>query len=314
MVTLAAVPQRAAAAAPPPTPFIVAIDPGHGGSPDDSHPDQLFDPGSISINGMAEKDLTLDVATRVQKRLQADEVKVVMTRTSDQYLGIPERMSAASAAGAQLFISIHFNFFQDPRVGGSVILYPRESDRPFAQLMSNALAHDLAPFNVTNGGLTLRDNLWAHAPMPSITVESAYLTNKREAGLLTTERFKSAIAAAVAAGIEGQLPAVQARKTEIVKYRLATSRAAAAAAAARKVAVVRGPSLPHLPLVQVTLLLAAGYLLVRFRRGLIPVIAFGMAIVTVLQARTRGRQPEWRTRRGVRRRRSRAPIWSEAHY
>lgn len=311
MVTLAAVPQGAAAAAAPPTPFIVAIDPGHGGSPDDSRPDQLFDPGSISINGMAEKDLTLDVATRVQKRLRADEVKVVMTRTSDQYVGIPERMTAASAAGAQLFISIHFNFFQDPRVGGSVILYPRESDRPFAQLMSNALARELTPFNVTDGGLTLRDNLWAHAPMPAITVESAYLTNKKEAGLLTTERFKNAIAAAVTSGIESQVPGVQARKAEIVKYRLATARAAAAA---HKVAVVRGPSLPHLPLVQVTLLLAAGLLLVRFRRGLIPVIAFGMAIVTVLQARARGRQPEWRTRRGVRRRRSRAPIWSEAHY
>ncbi|HEV1998381.1 MAG TPA: N-acetylmuramoyl-L-alanine amidase [Candidatus Dormibacteraeota bacterium] len=309
MVTLSAVPQGVAAAAPPPAPYVIAIDPGHGGSPDNSRPDQLFDPGSIAINGLAEKNLTLDLARRVQKRLQADEVKVIMTRTADQYLGIPERMTAASNAGAQLFVSLHFNFFQDPKVSGSVILYPRDSDRPFAQLMSDTLARNLAPFHVTDGGVMLRDNLWAHAPMPAITVESAYLTNKREAGLLTGDRFKNAIAAAVTTGIETQVRGVQARKAEIVKYRLAAARAAASA---HQVAVVKGPSLPPIRFVQVALLLAVGALVVRFRRGLIPVIAFGIAIVTVLRARARGREPEWRTRRGVRRRRSRAPIWSEA--
>ena len=311
MAILTAMPQTVAAAAPAPVPYVVAIDPGHGGSPDNSHPEQLFDPGSISVNGMAEKDLTLDVSQRIQKRLQADEVKVVMTRTADQYVGIPERMTTASSAGAQLFVSVHFNFFQDPRVNGSLILYPHESDKAFAQLMSDTLGQKLAPFKIGSDGLMLRDNLWAHAPMPAITVESAYLTNRREAQLLTTDRFKDAIAGAITSGIEAQVPGIQARKSEIVNYRLASARAAAAAAAARKVAVVKAPLLPHLPLVQVALLLATGYLLVRFRRTLIPVIAFGIALGTVLKARAGGRQPEWRTRRGVRRRRSRAPIWSD---
>lgn len=309
MVTLAVVPEDVAAAPPAPAPYVVAIDAGHGGSPDDSRPDQLFDPGSIAVNGVAEKDLTLDVARRVQKRLRADEVRVVMTRTSDQYVGIPERMSAAVAGGARLFVSIHFNFFQDPRVGGSVILYPRDSDRSFAQLMSDSLKQRLTPFSVSDGGLMLRENLWAHAPMPAITVESAYLTNRREAVLLTTDRFKDGIASAITSGIEAQLPGIAARKTEIVKYRLATARAGMAA---QPVVVVRAPGMPGLPIVQVAVLAVLGYLVVRFRRLLIPAIAFGMALVTILGARARGRDTELRTRRGVRRRRSRAPIWSEA--
>lgn len=311
MVILAAVPQPVAAAAPAPVPYVVAIDPGHGGSPDNSHPDQLFDPGSISVNGRAEKDLTLDVSRRIQARLQADEVKVVMSRTSDQYVAIPDRMTTASNAGAQLFVSVHFNFFPDPGVSGSVILYPRDSDKAFAQLMSDTLARKLAAFNVKDGGLMLRDNLWARAPMPAITVESAYLTNRREAQLLTTDRFKDAIAGAITAGIEAQVPGIQTRKTEIVNYRLASAKAASAAAAARRVGVVKAPLVPRLPFVQVALLLAAGYLMVRFRRTLIPVIAFGVALGTVLRARASGRQPEWRTRRGIRRRRSRAPIWTD---
>ena len=310
MVALAVAPEYAQAAAPAPVPYIVAIDPGHGGSPDNSDPSKLFDPGSISINGMAEKDLTLDVSKRIQKRLQADEVKVVMTRASDQYLGIPERMTAAANAGAQLFVSVHFNFFQDPTVHGSLVLYPRDADKPFAQLMSDTLGKQLASFNIANDGLMLRDNLWAHAPMPAITVESAYLTNRTEAQLLATDRFKDAIAAGITAGIEAQVPGIQPRKTEIVKYRAAALRAATV----HKVAAVQAPALPSLPVVPVAVLLATGYLVVRFRRALIPVIAFGMAVTTVLASRARGRQPEWRTRRVVRRRRSRAPIWSEARY
>ena len=311
MAIFAVMPQPVAAASPAPLPYVVAIDPGHGGSPDNSHPDQLFDPGSISVNGMAEKDLTLDVSRRIQTRLQADEVQVVMSRTGDQYVGIPDRMVTASNAGAQLFVSVHFNFFPDPEVNGSVILYPRDSDRAFAQLMSDTLARKLRAFNVKDGGLVLRDNLWARAPMPAITVESAYLTNRREARLLTTDRFKDAIAGAITSGIEAQVPGIQARKTEIVNYRHASAKAAEAGAAARRAGVVKIPPVPPLPFVQVSLLVAAGYLLVRFRRRLIPVIAFGIALGAVLGARAAGRQPEWRTRRGIRRRRSRAPIWTD---
>lgn len=306
MIGVSVVPANAAAPTTAPVPVVVAIDAGHGGSPDNNHPERLFDPGSVSGNGLLEKDLTLDVARRVQRRLEADQVKVVMTRSSDKFVGIPERMTAAADAGAQYFLSIHFNFFQDAAVGGTVLLYPRESDRAFAEAVSNAMAQRLGHFQVASDGVTQRDVLWAHAPMPAVTVEAAYLTNKTEAELLTTEAFKEAIAAGVANGIEVQEPGIQARKAEILKYR--------ATAAAHHPGLVQLPSLPHLPVVRLALFGAALFLLVRFRRATIPALAFGMALGSVVHARATGRSPEFRTRRGVRRRRSRAPIWHGSRY
>jgi N-acetylmuramoyl-L-alanine amidase len=312
MITVLGAPQTvsAAAAPPAPVPYVVAIDAGHGGSPDNAHPAQLFDPGSIAGNGLVEKDLTLDVARRLKARLEAEKVKVVMTRSTDQYVGIEDRMATATRAGANLFVSIHFNFFQDPTIGGSLILYPHESDKAFAQLMSDSLAAKLGRYGIGNGGLMQRSTLWIHATMPTVTVEAAYLTNKNEAEQLTHLQVRDAIAAGVLSGIKAQAPVLQVRKAEILRYQKT------AAAAAQAAAVYAGPSLPAptlprgIPLFQLVIVAGAGYLLVRYRRATIPVLAFAMALGTVAHARAGGRQPEFRTRRGVRRRRSRAPLRS----
>jgi N-acetylmuramoyl-L-alanine amidase len=96
-----------------PKPYVVAIDPGHGGSPDNTRPDQPFDPGVIAPNGLLEKDVTLDVSRRAAALLEADQVKVVLTRTDDSYVDIGPRMKSAVDAGAKLFVSVHFNSFTD---------------------------------------------------------------------------------------------------------------------------------------------------------------------------------------------------------
>ena len=314
MVTLSAVPAEAAKpVAAAPVRYVIAIDAGHGGSPDNSHPDRLFDPGSVAGNGLLEKDLTLDMANRVRRRLEADQVRVIMTRASDRYIAIPDRMTTAANAAAELFVSIHLNFFQDASVGGTVVLYPRDGDRAFAQLMSDAMAKGLGRFQVTDDGVMLRDSLWVHAPMPAVTVEAAYMTNRNEAQLLTTDAFKEAIAAGIEGGIAAQLPGIQARKTEILNYRAAAARAAAARTAV-PVSLPSLPAVPRVPLVQLAVFAAATYLLIRFRRATIPALAFAIAIGSVMQARATGRGPELRTRRGVRRRRSRAPMWTGARY
>ncbi|GAC1331789.1 MAG: hypothetical protein NVSMB17_10110 [Candidatus Dormibacteria bacterium] len=312
MIIFSGVPAEAApaTAAAAPAPFVVAIDPGHGGSPDNSHPERLFDPGSVSGSGLLEKDLNLDVSKRIQHRLESDKVKVVMTRSTDRYVGIQERMTQAVDARAEMFISVHFNFFQDPAVGGAVLLYPREADQGVAQGIADALAMRLRHFPVPPGTVMLRENLWAHSTMPVVTIEAAYLTNKTEAELLTTENFREAIAAGIANGIESQLPGIPARKAQILKYNAAPH--AAAAHGQGRVNLPALPPAPHYPVVQLVLLAAVGYLAVRYRRASIPALAFAMAIGSVLHSRVTGSIPDPRTRRGVRRRRSRAPIWTGA--
>jgi N-acetylmuramoyl-L-alanine amidase len=207
----------AATAAPAtrPAAYVVALDPGHGGTPDNSHPDQLFDPGSVAQNGLLEKDYALDTARRTRGLLERDGVRVVMTRDRDQYLDIGPRMETAIAAHAQLFVSIHGNSWTDPGAAGSVVLYPNEDSHPFADRMAAALETRLKPYAVPGDGVILRDNLWVHAVMPAVTIEPMYLSNPREADLLVRPEVRDSIAAAVRDAIEAQDPAVLTRKHQL---------------------------------------------------------------------------------------------------
>lgn len=79
----------------------IVIDAGHGG----------HDTGTISANGLREKDLTLDVARRLKgyiKRAYPD-IEVVMTRDGDYYVALEQRTAVANARRADLFISVHAN-------------------------------------------------------------------------------------------------------------------------------------------------------------------------------------------------------------
>src|ERR1700680_1353783 len=74
-----------------PAQIAVVIDPGHGGRPNNSDPSQPFDPGAIGINGLLEKEVTLDVAKRTAILLQGDLVSASLTRNDDRYLTIDQR-------------------------------------------------------------------------------------------------------------------------------------------------------------------------------------------------------------------------------
>jgi len=77
---------------------IICIDPGHGGS----------DPGAI-YQGLQEKNVALDVATRLQILLQGVGYSVVMTRTSDSTLDNSQRATICNNAHAEALLSIHLN-------------------------------------------------------------------------------------------------------------------------------------------------------------------------------------------------------------
>ena len=202
-----------------PQQYVVAIDPGHGGTPDNNHPDQPFDPGVIAANGLQEKDVTLDVAKRLATLLEADRVKVVLTRSDDSYVDISPRMQTAVDAGAQLFVSIHFNSFTDPSTGGALILYPNDDSVQFAQTMSDALREGLLQrWQIADNGVQSKPDLWVHATMPAVTVEGAYLTDPREADLLQQNAFRDALAAAIRSGIEAQAPQIATLKQQILAW------------------------------------------------------------------------------------------------
>jgi len=86
----------------------VVIDAGHGGE----------DKGARGAGGLLEKDLVLDVAQRLAKRLRASGLQIVLTRRDDSFVPLEERTSIANDARADLFISIHGNATHDTRIRG----------------------------------------------------------------------------------------------------------------------------------------------------------------------------------------------------
>ncbi len=86
----------------------VVIDAGHGGD----------DEGARGAAGLIEKELVLDIAYRVAKRLAENGLQVILTRHDDSFVPLEKRTSIANDARADLFISIHGNATHDTKVRG----------------------------------------------------------------------------------------------------------------------------------------------------------------------------------------------------
>jgi N-acetylmuramoyl-L-alanine amidase len=90
-------------------PFLVVIDAGHGGSDHGT----VFRAGSTltdkTVDRIAEKTITLQLALKTAEILRARGINVKLTRTTDQDLAVPARTALANQLGASVFISIHMN-------------------------------------------------------------------------------------------------------------------------------------------------------------------------------------------------------------
>lgn len=110
-----------------PKPKLIVLDPGHGGR----------DPGALGARGTQEKKVVFTIATEVQRELQAGgRYRVLLTRSSDSYVALRERVARAQAAKADLFLSLHADSHDNPDVRGASVytLSEEASDREAAAL------------------------------------------------------------------------------------------------------------------------------------------------------------------------------------
>jgi N-acetylmuramoyl-L-alanine amidase len=97
----------------------VVVDAGHGGADD-----------GASNRDLAEKDITFDIADRLRKRLEANDFEVLMTRESDLSLSLRERVQMANANHADLFVSVHVNWFDGQSIPGIETYYLGATEDP----------------------------------------------------------------------------------------------------------------------------------------------------------------------------------------
>ncbi|HKZ21851.1 MAG TPA: N-acetylmuramoyl-L-alanine amidase [candidate division Zixibacteria bacterium] len=88
---------------------VIVIDAGHGGQ----------DYGAVGPTGLAEKDVALDIALRVEKLLVKEGFKVILTRKDDTFIPLADRTQIANSNGTDLFISIHANSSRKRNISGS---------------------------------------------------------------------------------------------------------------------------------------------------------------------------------------------------
>jgi N-acetylmuramoyl-L-alanine amidase len=98
----------------------IVIDAGHGG----------VQTGAISESGLAEKEVTLDVALRLRRLLADAPFEVLLTRDSDITLGLEKRVEFANSNNADLFVSIHVNWMEPRTIRGPETFFVGPTDDP----------------------------------------------------------------------------------------------------------------------------------------------------------------------------------------
>jgi N-acetylmuramoyl-L-alanine amidase len=194
----------------PTNPRLIVLDPGHGGG----------DRGSIH-GELQEAVLNLDMAKRVETILLARGWQVKMTRSDDEDVkqtpmskanaerygyhnsdayDLQARDDIANESGGRLFVSIHCNAFVNSGPNGTTVYYYKTSDVAFANVMDRDLAS--AGLGVKDDG-TVKERLYvvAHAAMPAVLIESAFLSNPFDYAKLSSSDWRQQIAQAIADGI-----------------------------------------------------------------------------------------------------------------
>lgn len=156
-----------------------------------------------------EKDIALSVAQKVKKLLEANDIKVIMTRSGDTYPTLDERPELAIEKGAALFLSIHVNSTNDTvsTANGIEIYYSTQNNsddyginsKTFAELVQkNVIANTKAK---DRGVKTANYLVVRKATMPAALIEMGFLNNPEELEKLISEEYQDKIAKGISKGI-----------------------------------------------------------------------------------------------------------------
>lgn len=216
---------------------LVMIDPGHGG----------IDPGALGEEGSEEKHIVLDIANNVRQQLsEHPHIEVRLTRDSDHFIPLYQRVEIAHQHGADLFMSIHADGYTSPDAHGASVfaLSNRGASSAMARYMSNKensaddvggaavkdkdnylqqVLFDLVQTDTIKNSLILGEHVvkqirpvhHLHSQnteqaafavlkspsIPSVLVETSFITNPEEERLLRTPEFRTKIASAIVSGI-----------------------------------------------------------------------------------------------------------------
>ena len=189
-------------------PVCIVVDAGHGGD----------DPGKIGINDALEKDINLQIALKLQKILEQNNIKVVMTRNTDAGLysegatnkkaeDMQKRCKIIEDSSALFTVSIHQNSYTSPEIQGAQVFYYGQSEngKKLAEILQTALIEQVDPDNHRAAKANESYYLLKKTPTPTVIVECGFLSNPIEAELLLQDDYQDQLVNAIYTGIKTYL-------------------------------------------------------------------------------------------------------------
>lgn len=190
------------------TSFTIVIDAGHGGE----------DGGTVSASGIVEKELNLQIALLLRDLLEANGVKVIMTRTTDtllydknadyegrkKVLDLAARREIAEKTENAVFVSIHMNAYPQTQYKGLQVWYSKNCETSYflaKNLQSTAKLHLQPDNNREVKGATSAIHLLHRLTCPAVLVECGFLSNPEEAARLCSEEYQRQLAFVLFLGI-----------------------------------------------------------------------------------------------------------------
>lgn len=182
----------------------VVIDAGHGGD----------DPGKIGINDALEKEINLQIAFRVKEYLEQNDIRVIMTRETDEGLydrnvsnkkvqDMKRRLEIIDKASPEVTVSIHQNSYPEESIHGAQIFYYNGSveGQKLAQKIQEQFIKKVDGENKRQIKANDSYYLLKKTATPIVIVECGFLSNYQEAENLCKEEYQEKVAWAICMGI-----------------------------------------------------------------------------------------------------------------
>ena len=153
------------------------------------------------LRGQPEKTVALDIAQRLREELRSS-FRVTMTRTTDTFIPLDERVRIANRSGDAVLISIHLND-GTRRLAGSETYWWRVDSYSLAKRVHAAM-RSVATGSNNRGMVRRRLRLTRNPEIPCILVECGYLSNATDSAYLATGSYRQRLAQAIASAIRDQ--------------------------------------------------------------------------------------------------------------
>ena len=170
----------------------VVVDAGHGGK----------DSGAYRRYGPPEKMVALDVAQRLNRKLRESQLKTVMTRDSDVFIELNNRVAIENAQKNAIFVSIHFNDSRRRVVHGVETYYHSGASSDLANGIQAKLM--TIPHSKNGGVHTANFRVLRLATCPAVLVECGYLSNRNDGSQARDWEYRELLADRIAEAIVEQ--------------------------------------------------------------------------------------------------------------